>query len=70
VNFDSGSPVFFVHEGKPVLVSAWFTPTTGPNYLGASGWLQNFIDEFDILYGDVSGETLDVVNLSSFPTYP
>lgn len=44
---DSGKAIYIMMDGKPVIVSADHTTTTGPDYIAAVGLLRQFVKEYE-----------------------
>ena len=66
---DSGNPIFFAIGSELWLMSTFHGPAGGPFYGGLVSELNAMITTLDTLQGDITGHTVTVGDLSSYPTY-
>ena len=66
---DSGNPIFAAIGSELWLMSTFTGSTGGPSYGGLVSELNAMITTLDTLQGDITGHTVTVGDLSSYPTY-
>ena len=69
ISGDSGNPMFAAIGSELWLVYTFFGPNGGPFYGSMVSELNAMITTLDTLQGDITGHTVTVGDLSSYPTY-